>query len=41
MQGNQGYEAIRVAPGERSATRYKVNPNWYWRGDNAKPKAKK
>lgn len=23
------------------ATRYSTNPNWCWRGDNTKPKAKK
>lgn len=28
-------------PDCRTATRFSCNRNWNWRGDNAKPKAKK
>jgi hypothetical protein len=40
MQGNQGHEPIRL-PAMPTATRWKVNPNWTYRGDNTKYKATK
>lgn len=40
MVGNQGTEAIRP-PVTRTATRFTVNRNWCWRGDNTKYKGKK
>lgn len=38
--GNQGQEPIRP-PVTPSATRFALNPNWSYRGDNTKPKEKK
>ena len=40
MTGNQGHEAIRP-PALRTATRFKPNRNWSYRGDNTKYKASK
>lgn len=40
MHGNQGHEKIRL-PDCPSATRWKVNPNWTYRGDNTKYRDKK
>lgn len=40
MTSNLGHEPIRP-PVFRTATRFTVNRNWCWRGDNTKYKAKK
>lgn len=40
MTSNLGFEPIRK-PACPSATRYSVNRNWCWRGDNTKYKVKK
>ena len=40
MHTNNDHEPIRP-PAARSATRFTVNRNWCWRGDNTKYKEKK
>lgn len=43
MTGNQGQEPTmnKETRRNRRATRFSINHNWNWRGDNAKPKGKK